>query len=459
MPLNMKLSHQIFLGSLLLAAMPLCAQENNPPQQSAPTSGADDSQDGNTDLMRTPPPVSGQSFQTEPTSTERSNYLHGGVAFTTAYSDNVVGSTGPDGEPISDVSYSVWPSIALDKTTPRLHWALHYAPGFTLYQRETGRNQADQNASIDVEYRLSPHLTFSANDGFQKSSNLFNQPDPSSGSVSGGTQGANLVVVAPVADLLRNTGNVGLNYQFARNEMVGATGTFTNLHYPDQAVVPGLFDSESQTGSVFYALRVASINYVTVSYQYARLLSFPTEGQNETRTQAILFSYTISPSKRFSFSVFGGPQYVDISPQFYLGGTTPQPGSRTWTGAGGASMSWQGKVTGVAVSYSHIVANGGGLVAPTQTGFRHCSFSPAATPHAGSIAHCGIHEQRRDRRIVRGRDRQLQRTRNFGYRLPATAARPAPESAARIYAAASELQCDGDLHDSGHESRICIGVV
>jgi len=380
----MKLSEPILMAFLLLAAMPSHAQVNSSPQQPAPGYGANDSQNDNSDAMRTPPPVSGQSFSTEPTSTERSNYLRGGVTFTTAYTDNVVGSTGPDSKPLSDISYSVFPNIALDETTTRLHWTLQYAPGFTFYQRDSGRNQADQNASIGVEYRLSPHVTFSAADGFQKTSNLFNQPDLSSVSVSGGTQGGNLLVVAPVADLLRNTGNVGLSYQFARNEMVGATGTFTNLHYPDQAIVPGLFDSESQTGSVFYALRVSRVNYVTVSYQYARLLSFPTEGQNETRTQAILFSYTFSPSKRFSFSVFGGPQYADISPQFYLGSTTPQPGSRTWTGAGGASMSWQGKLTSVAVSYSHIVANGGGLIAPTQTDSASAAFRQRLTRTLGA---------------------------------------------------------------------------
>jgi hypothetical protein len=369
----MKLSHQTFLGFLLLAAMPLAAQVNGAPQQPAPAYGADDNQSDNGDLMRTPPTVSGQSLSMEPTSMERSNYLRGGVAFTTAYTDNVIGSIGPDSKPLSDISYSIFPTIALDETRTRLHWTLQYAPGFTFYQRESSRNQADQNASIGVEYRLTPHVTFSAEDGFQKSSNLFNQPDLS-GSVTGGPQDGNFLVVAPVADLLHNTGNVGLTYQFARNEMVGATGTFTNLHYPDRSVVPGLFDSESQSGSVFYALRVSRVNYVAVSYDYARLLSFPTEGQNETRTQAILFSYTYSPSKRFSFSVFGGPQYADISPQFFLGGTTPQPGSRSWTGAGGASLSWQGKVTSVAVSYSHMVANGGGLIAPAQTDSANATF-------------------------------------------------------------------------------------
>jgi hypothetical protein len=379
----MKLPNRTFLGFLLLAALPLAAQVSSSPEQPAPAYGADNGQSDNGDLMRTPPTVSGQSLSMAPTSMERSNYLRGGIAFTTAYTDNVIGSTGADSKPLSDISYSVFPTIALDETRNRLHWTLQYAPGFTFYQRESGRNQADQNASIGVEYRLTPHVSLSAADGFQKSSNLFNQPDLSA-IISGGPQGGNFLVVAPVADLLRNTGNVGLSYQFALNQMVGATGTFTNLHYPNQAVVPGLFDSESQSGSVFYALRVSRVNYVTVSYDYARLLSFPTAGQNETRTQAILFSYTYSPSKRFSFSVFGGPQYADISPQFYLNSTTPQPGSQSWTGAGGASIGWQGKVTSVAVSYSHVVANGGGLIAPAQTDSANATFRQRITQTLGA---------------------------------------------------------------------------
>ena len=48
------------------------------------------------------------------------------------------------------MSYSVWPTIALDKTTYRTHLVLNYAPGFTLYQRTTSLNQADQNLTADL---------------------------------------------------------------------------------------------------------------------------------------------------------------------------------------------------------------------------------------------------------------------------------------------------------------------
>jgi hypothetical protein len=264
---------------------------------------------------------------------------------------------------VSDVSYSVAPFIALDETTPRLHVVSTYAPGFTFYQRESSLNETDQNASINLQYRLSPHVTLSARDGFQKSSNVFNQPDlASAGAVSGGTQEANFSVIAPIADRLSNTGNVGITSQFAANGMVGASGTFTNLHYPDQAEVPGLFDSSSQAGSVFYSLRISKMHYIGVTYEYQRLLSYPTEGQNETQTHAILFFYTLYATSRFSVSFFGGPQYSDTVQPPLPSLPVQVPAARAWTPAAGASLSWQARLTNIAVSYSHIISGGGGLI-------------------------------------------------------------------------------------------------
>src|SRR5208282_911066 len=183
-----------------------------------------------------------------------------------------------------------------------------------------------------LQYRLSPHVTFSARDGFQKSSNVFNQPDLAAAStVSGGTQQGNFSVIAPIADRLSNSGNVSIASQFAANSMVGATGTFTNLHYPDQAQVPGLFDSSSQAGSVFYSLRLSKMHYIGVTYEYQRLLSYPTEGQNETQTHAILLFYTLYPTSRFSVSFFGGPQYSDTVQPPLPSLQIQLPAARAWT--------------------------------------------------------------------------------------------------------------------------------
>ena len=383
----MKIANSIRLGMVLLLARVLAwTQDNTPSVPASAAGGAQISTSPNTPAnadtsvnldsseipMLTPPPVSGQSYPVAPVSQERSNYLRGGVTFTSAYSDNVLGSTSASSKPVSDVSYSVWPTLALDETTTRLHWTVNYAPGFTFYQRTSARNEQDQNASISFQYRLSPHVTFSAVDSFQKSSNVFNQPDlASAGAVSGGAQGDNFSVIAPIADQLHNFGNAGLTYQFAANAMIGAGGTFTNLHYPNQAQVPGLFDSESQGGSGFYAYRISAVHYLGISYQYQRLLSFPTQGQNETQTDSVFPFYVFSPSKRFSVSMFGGPQYSDI--QFNVG-TTNQTGSRSWTPAGGASINWQGQFTSLAVSYTHTIASGGGLIGAVEMNAANASI-------------------------------------------------------------------------------------
>jgi hypothetical protein len=358
--------------ALLMATPVWCQQPAGTPDQTpvpiaspASTAAGSDSPVITEDRMVTPPPVSGQSYPTASVSQERSNYLRGGLTFTSAYSDNAVGLV--NGHPESDVSYSVAPTLAIDETTTRLHWVMTYAPGYTFYQRFSSRNEADQNAAIDFTYRLSPHVTFAAHDGLQKSSSVFNQPDlGSAGAVSGGTQGGNFSIITPLADRLSNAGNAGITYQFARNAMIGASGTFTNLHYPNQSEVPGLFDSESQGGSAFYSLRISKVNYLGVAYQYQRLQSFPTLGTNETQTHALLVFYTLSPTKRFSISLFGGPQYADIGPQFSTIGSMPAPAFHSLNPQAGGSLSWQGRVSNLAVSYAHMISSGGGLIGAVQ---------------------------------------------------------------------------------------------
>ena len=388
--MNMKLFYKSCIGLFCLTSASVWSQVDNAPTQSVPAYGTDSSAN-NADVtdsrMLTPPPVSGQAYPTTFGSDERSNYLRGGLAFTSAYTDNAIGST--SGKPVSDVSYSVAPFIGLDETTSRLHWVLNYAPGFTFYQRLSARNEADQNATIDLQYRLSPHVTFSARDGFQKSSNVFNQLDgvAAAAAVSGGAQEPNFSVIAPIADRLSNSGNAGITYQFAANGMVGASGTFSNLHYPNQAEVPGLYDSSSQGGSVFYSFRVSKMNYIGATYQYQRLVSYPLAGQSETQTHTVFVFYTLYASSRISLSLFGGPQHSDTVQPPLPPLNLQLPEARAWTPAAGGSMNWQGSVTNVAFSYSHIISGGGGLIGAVEMDSASASIrQQLARRLSGSIA-------------------------------------------------------------------------
>jgi hypothetical protein len=304
--------------------------------------------------MQTPPPVSGAAYSTTPISEVRSNYVRGGMTFETAYSDNILGGT--TSHPLSDVSYSIWPTVALDESTPRLHWVFFYGPGVTLYQHTSSEDQADQNLNVDFQYRLSPHVTLSLRDSFQKASSFFNQPDLiSAADVTGGVQGSTVVLIPPIADRLTNKGNADITYQFSANAMVGAGGTFTNLHYPNPAEVPGLYDSSSAAGTAFYSRRLSAKHYMGVTYQYQRFLAYPVAAQSDVESHSAFLFYTVFLKPTLSLSFSGGPQHADI----YL---SPLPSSQLWSPAGTASLGWQGQHTGFAVSYARIISGGGGLL-------------------------------------------------------------------------------------------------
>src|ERR1700677_3311197 len=300
----MKIFRPLIVGLFVLASLPVLSQDDKPaapaPAASSPLISLPGNADSATvapvpgeDRMLTPPPVSGQLYPLSASSEGRANYLRGGITASTSYSDNVLSST--SGAPISDVSYSVSPTIALDQTTSRLHTVLSYAPGFTFYQRVTSRNEADENVLFTGQYRLSPHVTVSLGDTFQKSSDVFNQPDQGLAvAVSGSAPSANNSIVAPLADRLSNNGNAGITYQFSANAMVGASGNFSNLHYPNQAEVPGIYDAAARSGSAFYSYRVSQQHYLGVTYQYQELLSYPTQGTNQTQTDGIFLFYTFS---------------------------------------------------------------------------------------------------------------------------------------------------------------------
>jgi hypothetical protein len=350
---------------LLLSVAASQAQDQATQSGEAPTIGED--------RMLTPPPVSGQAYPVGLASQEHANSLHYGVIFSPAYSDNVLGTN--TGQPVSDMSYSVWPTIGVDESTSRLHWDFTYAPGFTFYQRTSGRNEADHNANVSFEYRLSPHVTFNAQDSFQKSSSVFNQPSYSSGQVFGGAQGPNDSIIVPLADRLSNYGTVGITYQYARNDMVGAVGSFSSLHYPDPSQVPGLYDSSSQTGSAFYTHRALEHHYIGVAYQYARLMSYPGGLDAETQTDSVFPFYTVFLTPRFSMSFFGGAQYANTVQPAVESLGYPGFAIRSWSPTGGASLSYQAHFVSGALTYAHRISDGGGLIGAVSADSAAASIS------------------------------------------------------------------------------------
>lgn len=313
--------------------------------------GTDADQSG----MLTPAPVSDRTYPTQYSAERRSNYLRAGLIFSPAYSDNVLGEN-INGKPISDVSYSIYPTIEIDKVDDRMRWSSAYSPGFTAYQHTSDRSQEDQNASLTFEYRLTPHVTANLQDAFLQSSGVFNQPYPfSAGAISGATQSPTIAVIPPTANLLTNVANMGVQYQFGPNGMIGGSASFSNLHYPDPNQVPGLYDSASREGTGFYSHRLSQMNYVGAVYQYSSMLSYPVNTTSDVQTQNILLFYTLFITPTVSFSFSGGPQYYGIS-------QAPLQPYSSWDPLFKVSTGWQRPHTAFSASYTRSITAGGGLV-------------------------------------------------------------------------------------------------
>lgn len=312
---------------------------------------------GSSGQMLTPPPVNSAGYSTTLGADTRSNYLRAGLVFATEYSDNVLSNSD---NPVSDVDYSVYPMIALDKRTSRMIFVGSYSPGFTTYQRTSRLNLIGQNVGLDFQYRLSPHLALTLTDYFRETSNVLGALPLSEGAVSGAPPLPINAVIGAVGTLLSNNASAELTYQFTRNGMVGATGTAGTLHYLNPNQVIGLYDSSGRGGSAFYSHRVSKRHYIGVSYQYQETLAFPRNAQSEVESHTIFVFYTLYLKPGLSISFSGGPQHYDIS-------QPPLPVHGSWSPTSTASIAWQGLHTAVAVSYTHVVTGGGGLVGAFQT--------------------------------------------------------------------------------------------
>jgi hypothetical protein len=336
---------RICFALLLVACVPAWCQED----ASKVEIGSASDQDA---PMLVPPPVSVMAYSTTFKGETESNILSGGLGFTTAWSSNVAWGT----QPVSDVIYSLFPTLALDKTTYRSHLVLDYAPGFTFYQRTTSLNQETQNASMKFEYQLTPNLIANIHEGFLKTSNPFDQPNPLAATpVTGALPTAGIAIIAPAADLLNNSTGAQLTYQMGADSMIGGGGNYNTLNYLSSDQSAGLYDSRSAGGSLFYSRRFHGKDYFGVSYQYQNSLSFQQSAPStETQTQTVFLFFTMFLKPSLSISFSGGPQHYS-SVQALL------PAAASWQPMTMVSMNWQGERTAFSASYARTVSGGGGL--------------------------------------------------------------------------------------------------
>ncbi len=347
-------------AALVSACRPAWCQQETSASDAADENG-DDAQ------LLVPPPVSNQSYPTEFAGDTEQNYLRGGFTISSAYSNNITGTS--TSNPIGGMSYSLWPSISVNKVTPQLQLALSYSPGFTIYQNHSGYDQANQNAVLSLQYLVTPRLRIGVQEGFQKTTNLFDQPTPLAAlTVSGSAPITGVGVISPFADQMSNSTSAQLVYQLGETSSVGVTGSFATQNYLNSPQNSGLYNSQSESASAFYSRRLGEKFYIGSNFQYVNTLSYQTglpSTHIETETVFAFLSIYLKPN--LSISVSGGPQH-------YAGTQPPSSPVSSWSPLLTVSGSWQGPRTTVAVSYSRIVSGAGGL-----SGIFHSTTVAAST--------------------------------------------------------------------------------
>jgi hypothetical protein len=335
--------------------------------------------DTNSDLPQIPALLGGKGTSTAFLSEmERSNYLRGGVNVGATYDDNpLLLSSGVQ----SNTSETIFPNVRIEESTSRARWSLGYAGGLTVNQKITSQNQGSHNLTFDSQFRLSPHVNLRVAENFFLTTGFFDAGN--GGGIVAGSGGPNGSLLTPLATQRSSVTTVETNYHYALNDLVGASGSFYDLHYTNIPTPPAgtqpnqLTDTQTASGSAFWLHQIFRGDWGGVSYRFDRITFNP---NGEARIHSFAAVNTLSISKRFTLSGFIGPQYSEN--QGLVAGTTQsQPTqSNAWSVAGGAEGGWQSQRTSVSAGYSRSISDGGGILGVVRLQNVHATFRRQLVP-------------------------------------------------------------------------------
>jgi len=286
---------------------------------------------------------------------ERSNYLRGGLNVGATYDDNALLT--PDNT-LRNTTFSVFPNISLEQARARMKWKLGYAAGLTVNERLSNRNQGSHDLNFESQFRLSPHVSLRVAEDFSLTSGFFDSGN--AGGVGVGNGGPNPSLVLPLSKQRSSATVAEANYHFALKDVIGASGSFYDLHFDNTDVPQGssLINTQSASGSAFWLHGLFGRDWAGVSYRFQRVTFDPS---GETRVHSMMVVNTIKFANRFTVTGFVGPEHSDNLGLVQGGGGTAKQFS-DWSVAGGVEAGWQKDHTSVAAGYSRQISDGGGVL-------------------------------------------------------------------------------------------------
>jgi hypothetical protein len=343
---------RLAIVALLLVNLPLWSQVE------PGASGTDSTADTNAE-MTVPPPVAGVLYPNTVTPENLPNYMSAGLTASGGYIFNVLPFQ--TATPVNDATYSFYPTVGIIRTTVRRQVTAYYSPSFVFYEPTTALNTINNGATMTFQDRFSPHITFNVEDFFYRTSNVFDQSYQfSGGGVTGSTQTPATVLIVPFEEQLSNLAHAFLSYQFGREGMIGGGASDSTIYFSAPSATTGLGNSHADTAWAFYNRRIAPMQYLGISYQWARTAAETSTQRSDTQINSILPYYSFYFTKTSSISLSGGAQQVNV--------TSPNlPASNSWLPEADVSVGYQGKSGFLAASYSYTTTSGGGLLGAYNT--------------------------------------------------------------------------------------------
>jgi hypothetical protein len=242
----------------------------------------------------------------------RGSYLQGGLGVTATYDDNLLSL--PDAT-VSGMAYTVAPNVGLGISRPRLSLQMGYEGGYTFNQRFSTYDEGTHNASISLQYRLSPHVNLGIYDHFLLTTGFFDQLQGGvSGLGSGIIQQPNLGVITPFTRRTIESGTVELVYQYSASDTVGvsATGNVSSFGKPP-AGSAALVNGQNEEGDAFYSHRITPRHLAGVAYTFQRFTFDPAIESVDAHSVLGFYSFYLNPNT--VISVFAGPEYTQLNNQ------------------------------------------------------------------------------------------------------------------------------------------------
>jgi hypothetical protein len=343
---------RLAIVALLLANLPLWSQVE--PGASGSDSNADSSAE-----MSVPPPVAGGVYPNAATPENLANYMSADLTASAGYINNVLPNQ--TATPVNDGKFSFYPTVSIIRSTVRRQVSASYSPSFVFYEPTTALDSINNGATMTFQDRFSPHITFSVQDFFYRTSDVFDQSLLfSGGGVTGSTQTTAPVVIAPFEQQLNNLAHASLGYQFGRDGMVGGGASDSTYYFSAPSATTGLGNSHADGAWVFYNRRISQKQYFGVSYQWTRTAAQTSLQTSYTTVNSVLPFYSFYITKTTSVSVSGGIEQVNV--------TSPHlPASNSWSPEVDVSVGYQGKRGYLASSYSYSTTAGAGLLGAYST--------------------------------------------------------------------------------------------